>query len=57
MKAQVPWEQGGGFYTEAIEPVAKEGADIRVDVNILTKCDTTAWASNNSQDPRRSPLR
>ena len=39
LKAQVPWEQWGDFYNEVIEPLAKEGADIRVDVNIVAKGD------------------
>ena len=39
IKAQVPWEQWGDFYNEVIEPLANEGADIRVDVNIVAKGD------------------
>ena len=33
------WEQWGDFYNEVIEPLANEGADIRVDVNIVAKGD------------------
>lgn len=35
----MPWEQWGDFYNEVIEPLANEGADIRVDVNIVAKGD------------------
>ena len=40
IKAQVPWEQWGDFYNEVIEPLVNEGADIRVDVNIVAKGDS-----------------
>ena len=35
----MPWEQWGDFYNEVIEPLANEGADIRVDVSIIAKGD------------------
>ena len=37
IKAHVPWEQWGDFYNEVIEPLANEGADLRVDVNIVAR--------------------
>ena len=35
----VPWEHWGDIYNEVIEPLANEGADIVVDVNLVAKSD------------------
>jgi hypothetical protein len=36
---RVPWEHWGDIYNEVIEPLAKEGAEIVVDVNIVAKAE------------------
>ena len=35
----IPWEHWGDIYNEVIEPLANEGADIVVDVNLVAKSD------------------
>ncbi|MBN1509225.1 MAG: ATP-binding protein [Sedimentisphaerales bacterium] len=37
IQMRVPWENWQDIYTEVIDPLAKEGADIICDVNILAK--------------------
>jgi hypothetical protein len=39
IKMRVPWEHWGDIYNEVIEPLAKEGAEIVVDVNIVAKAE------------------
>jgi hypothetical protein len=36
---RVPWEHWPDVYNEVIEPLANEGADILVDVNIVAKAE------------------
>jgi hypothetical protein len=39
VKMRVPWEYWTDIYNEVIEPLAKEGAEILVDVNIVAKAE------------------
>ncbi len=39
IKMRVPWEHWGDIYNEVIEPLAKEGAEILVDVIIVAKAE------------------
>jgi len=39
VQMRVPWEKWGDIYNEVIEPLANEGADILVDVNIVAKAE------------------
>jgi predicted AAA+ superfamily ATPase len=39
IKMRVPWEHWGDIYNEVIEPLANEGAEIIVDVNIVAKAE------------------
>jgi hypothetical protein len=39
IQMRVPWEKWPDIYNEVIEPLAKEGADILVDVNIVAQSE------------------
>jgi len=40
IQMRVPWENWQDIYTEVIDPLAKEGADIICDINIVAKGDS-----------------